>query len=111
MVGAALVGSLRQKRKGNIMDTKICSNGQKPIKGKCKSGRIAAIYTSDFEFETEGRKVNIGQIARGLAKQMDRQYVGHSAERLKTKVRGRLVTTTKGERLTKAQRIAAKILL
>lgn len=70
------------------MDAKICSNGQKPTKNKCKSGRVAAIYTSDFEFETEGRAVNIGKIARGLAKQMDRQYVGHRAERLKTKVTG-----------------------
>lgn len=93
------------------MDAKICSNGQKPTKNKCKNGRVAAIYTSVFEFETEGRAVNIGKIARGLAKQMDRQYVGHSAERLKTKVTGKLVTTTKGNRLTQAQKTAAKGLL
>lgn len=92
-------------------DAKVCSNGQKPKNNRCKSGRIAAIYTSEFEFETEGRKMNIEQIARGLAKQMDRQYVGHSAERLKTKVRGKLVSTIKGTRLTKAQKDAAKGLL
>lgn len=73
---------------------------------KKKSG-VAAIFTSTFEFETKGKKMNVGKIAKGLAKQMDRQYVCHTAKKLKTKVKGRLVTTRKGTRLTQKQKIAA----
>ena len=93
------------------MDAKICSNGKKPKNGKCKGGRIAVIYTAEFQFETEGRKVNVTKIAKGLAKQIGQQYVGHSAEKFKNTVKGRLVTTKKGERLTQAQKTAAKELL
>ena len=94
-----------------MKDAEICDNGQKPKNGRCSSGRVAAIYTSEFEFDTGGKKANIEQIARELVKQMGRQYVGHSAERLKTKVKGKIVSTTKGNRLTKAQKVAAKGLL
>lgn len=73
---------------------------------KKKSG-VAAIFTADFEFETKGRRVNVEKIARGLARQMDRQYVCHSAKKSKRKVKGRLVTTVKGTRLTKKQKLAA----
>ena len=73
--------------------------------------KVAAIYTSSFQFETKGKKVNIGKIAKGLAKQMIRQYIGHKANRSKNKVSGKLVTTSKGNRLTAAQKTAAKKLL
>ena len=72
---------------------------------------IAPIYTSDFEFGTKGRRVNVTKMAKGLAKAMDRQYLGHKATVLKTKVKGILVTTGKGYRLTDAQKASAKKLL
>lgn len=74
---------------------------------KKKSSGVAAIFVTSFEFETKGRKADVEKIAKGLAKQMDRQYVCHKSKRLKTKVKGRLVTTIKGIRLTKEQKLAA----
>lgn len=94
-----------------MKDAQICSDGQKPKGGKCESGRVAVIYWTDFEFDTGGKKISVGKIARGLAKQMNRQYIGYSAERFDSKVSGRLISTKKGERLTDAQKIAAKELL
>ena len=93
------------------MDAKICPSGKAPVKGKCRIGKVAAIFTAEFQFETGGKKVNATKIAKGLAKQMDRQYIGHSADRFKNKVKGKLVTARKGERLTQAQKTAAKKLL
>ena len=93
------------------MNAKICSDGKKPKDGKCKTGSVAPIFTSSFEFDTGGKRVNISKIAKGLAKQMNRQYVIHSAEQLKTKVKGKLVTTKKGIRLTDAQKKVAKQLI
>ena len=83
--------------------------GCKPSeKKKCS---VAAIFKSSFEFETQGKRVNVSKIAKDLAVQMDKQYVGHKATVSKNKVKGKLVTTRKGSRLTPAQKSAAKKLL
>ncbi len=42
---------------------------------------------------------------------MNRQYIGHKSNIMKTKVSGKLVSTRKGMRLTKAQKTAARKLL
>lgn len=83
--------------------------GCKPSeKKKCS---VVAIFKSDFEFDTQGKRVNVSKIAKGLAFQMDRRYIDHKAIVSKNKVKGTLVTTRKGSRLTPSQKSAAKNLL
>jgi len=94
-----------------MKDAKICGDGQKPKDGKCNVGKVVPIFWSDFEFDTGGKKVSVGKIAKGLAKEMNRQYIDYSAETIGTKMKGRLISTRKGERLTPAQKEAAKGLL
>ena len=72
---------------------------------------VAPIYTTSFQFETKGKQINVTKIVKGLARQMNRQYIGHKATKTKNKVSGKLVTTRKGLRLTEAQKRASKRLL
>lgn len=94
-----------------MKDAKICPDGKKPKNGKCERGGVVAIFISDFQFDTMGKKPNVDKIVRGLAKQMDRKYIGHTATRVNGKVKGKLASTLKGANLTKLQMASAKELL